>query len=80
MKNLKKLLPEYGSLLWSGTNTCILNHKDFIEMIKDRRIEVKCSRIVELKGSNIVCFADGVELKADLLIWATGWKSKFSFR
>ena len=30
---------------------------------------------MELKGSKTVRFADRTELNADLLIWATGWKS-----
>ena len=73
-ENLRKLSPSKGSLFWSSTNSAVLNHPDILEMIKEGRIEVKRSTIVELKGLQTVCFADGTELDADLLIWATGWK------
>ena len=76
--NLKKLLPQNGSLFWSSTNTCILNHQDFIEMVKKGQIAVKRSTIVELSRRKTVHFSDGTELETDLIIWATGWKSSFA--
>jgi hypothetical protein len=44
-------------------------------MLRQGRIDVKRSTVVELVGTKTVRFADGTELEADLLIWATGWKS-----
>lgn len=75
---LKTLLPDQKSLFWSSTNTCTLNHPEFVDMIIDGRIVVKRSTIVQLARTNTVHFADGATCEADLLIWAIGWKTNLT--
>ncbi|KAF1964296.1 dimethylaniline monooxygenase (N-oxide forming) [Bimuria novae-zelandiae CBS 107.79] len=70
---VKKLKP-WQPAFWIGSGLGILNYPtDFFDLVKSGAIRVHTGDITRLSGKTIH-LSNGTDIKADLLLCATGWK------
>ncbi|KAL5346713.1 hypothetical protein ACLOAV_008420 [Pseudogymnoascus australis] len=69
----KKLIP-HGSIVWTGTSVGIFNYPtDFFTLFHQGLVNVHIADITSL-SNNTVILSNGTALKAQALIYATGWR------
>ena len=70
---VKKLQP-FESAFWIGSGLSIHNYEhDLFQMIRDGKINVHLTNVDHLTEKT-VHLADGTDIKADILVCATGWR------
>ncbi|RDW88948.1 hypothetical protein BP6252_00980 [Coleophoma cylindrospora] len=70
----KKLIPP-ASVIWNGTSVGIFNYpKDFFEMVRKGLVDVHIEDI-DMLLDNGMRLANGTEIKADVIVCATGWEN-----
>ena len=75
----KKLIP-WNPALWIGSGLSIHNYDtSFFDMVKEGKARVHIANVSSL-SKNTVHLSTGDELKADVLVLATGWKKEPSVK
>ena len=73
---LKKLQP-WNSAFWIGSGLSIHNYdQDLFNMVKKGKINVHIADVERLTSGGTVHLSNGTDLKADVLVAATGWKKE----